>query len=277
MSTCIACGCTDERACPGGCAWVQHNRKTGRGLCSQCDTSEHRRAYRAQSGQNGKTGKRSTWTPAEVKLLCERYPDTPTKELARELERPLTLVYQTAIKMGLKKSAAYLASPHACRLRRGDNVGAAYRFRPGHVPKNKGLRRPGWHRGRMRETQFKKGQTSFNWKPIGSERMVDGYRYTKISDIRKVPWTRNWKQTHWLLWEKHYGPIPPGYSIKFIDGDKTNVVIGNLCLVSRQDLMRLNTWHNYPHEIGRLVQLRGAIKRHVNKRLRHEEQNRRSP
>jgi hypothetical protein len=27
---CRGCGCTDERACPGGCFWV------GRGLCSRC-------------------------------------------------------------------------------------------------------------------------------------------------------------------------------------------------------------------------------------------------
>lgn len=27
---CRECGCTDERACPGGCSWVEPD------LCSQC-------------------------------------------------------------------------------------------------------------------------------------------------------------------------------------------------------------------------------------------------
>lgn len=28
--TCRVCGCTDERACPGGCVWAEPN------LCSRC-------------------------------------------------------------------------------------------------------------------------------------------------------------------------------------------------------------------------------------------------
>lgn len=47
-------------------------------------------------------------------------------------------------------------------------------------PFNKGLRRPGWHVGRMRETQFRKGERSGiaakNWRPIGTIRTdPDGY------------------------------------------------------------------------------------------------------
>lgn len=30
--TCIVCGCTDARACPGGCWWVDDEHT----LCSQC-------------------------------------------------------------------------------------------------------------------------------------------------------------------------------------------------------------------------------------------------
>lgn len=29
---CVYCGCTDERACPGGCAWVDENHT----LCTRC-------------------------------------------------------------------------------------------------------------------------------------------------------------------------------------------------------------------------------------------------
>lgn len=28
--TCTVCGCTDDRACPGGCSWYRPN------LCSRC-------------------------------------------------------------------------------------------------------------------------------------------------------------------------------------------------------------------------------------------------
>lgn len=35
-STCTSCGCTDLRACPGGCSWLGVNHKDGTGVCSRC-------------------------------------------------------------------------------------------------------------------------------------------------------------------------------------------------------------------------------------------------
>jgi hypothetical protein len=35
QGVCRVCGCTDERACPGGCVWAEPN------LCSRC--ARHRR------------------------------------------------------------------------------------------------------------------------------------------------------------------------------------------------------------------------------------------
>lgn len=103
--------------------------------------------------------KRKVWTNSEYETLRALYADTPTKDIATQLGRSLTTIYQTAYRLGLEKSAEYLASPDACRLRRGDQVGKANRFKPGQKAHNKGLRRPGWSegRGRMQETQFKKG------------------------------------------------------------------------------------------------------------------------
>lgn len=42
-----ACGCTDERACEGGCFWVYKDEATGKGLCSKC-VFEH--IYKAAAG-----------------------------------------------------------------------------------------------------------------------------------------------------------------------------------------------------------------------------------
>jgi hypothetical protein len=33
---CRGCGCTDARACPGGCAWVLLDIATPTGICSRC-------------------------------------------------------------------------------------------------------------------------------------------------------------------------------------------------------------------------------------------------
>lgn len=37
---CIYCGCTEEMACPGGCAWVDINEELGAGVCSSCAEGE---------------------------------------------------------------------------------------------------------------------------------------------------------------------------------------------------------------------------------------------
>lgn len=39
IATCIACKCTDTRACLGGCSWLGVNRDDGTGVCSNCPKS----------------------------------------------------------------------------------------------------------------------------------------------------------------------------------------------------------------------------------------------
>lgn len=35
-ATCVYCGCTDSRACAGGCSWIELHRHTPTGICSNC-------------------------------------------------------------------------------------------------------------------------------------------------------------------------------------------------------------------------------------------------
>lgn len=35
-ATCILCGCTEERACPSGCSWVDDGGDPDLELCDQC-------------------------------------------------------------------------------------------------------------------------------------------------------------------------------------------------------------------------------------------------
>ncbi len=199
--------------------------------------------------------------------MRREYPNTPTADLARALGRSLSSVYMHAReKLGVSKSEAYMASPAACRLRRGDNVGAPYRFKKGQAPANKGIRRPGWHAGRMRETQFKRGQAGHNWKPIGATRLVDGYVYRKVSDIRRVPWTRNWVPEHIRAWTEAHGPLAPGEALVFKNGDRTDVRLDNLECITRRELMQRNSVHNLPAPLPQVIQLLGALKRKIRRR-----------
>ena len=216
--------------------------------------------------------KRRYWTERELEQVRGLYPQTSTAEVARRLGRTVTAVYGCATNLGLHKTERYMASPAACRLRRGDNIGARFRFAKGHVPANKGLRRPGFGPGRMKETQFKKGHFPANRDPefyvLGALRVnADGYIDMRISFEHGA---LGWRALHTILWEDAHGPVPRGYALFFKDRDKLNVDLENLELITRADLCRRNSIHNLPPKLKKAINMLGALKR----RIRREEQNR---
>lgn len=209
------------------------------------------------------------WSARDLDLLRQRYPHEQTATLAADFGRSTRAIYSMAKLQGLKKSAAYLASEAACRLRRGDNIGAAYRFPKGHAPANKGLRRPGWSVGRMAETQFKKGQPNHNRAPIGAERLSkEGYLQRKLTDTGYPP--RDWVPVHHIIWRAAGRDIPPGHALIFINGDKTDIRLDNLQILSRADNMRRNSVHLLPPEIKEVVNLKRAIVRRITLATRKE-------
>jgi hypothetical protein len=226
------------------------------------------------TGDRFRAGKR-LWSKADDAILRRIYPDTPTPVIARQLRRTVASTYGRAMKLSLHKSAAYLASPAACRLRRGDHVGARTRFQPGHVSHNKGLRRPGWGPGRMKETQFKAGVPSWRTMPIGSTRLIEGYVYRKVSDVPKVAYMVNWKPEHRLIWERAHGPVPAGHVLVFRNHDQTDVRLDNLACITRRELMARNSVHTLPEPLAKTVQLLGALTRKLRRSTRDEKQDRR--
>lgn len=206
--------------------------------------------------------KRKPWTAADNRIMRREYPNTPTAKLARKLRRTATTVYQHAAVLGLRKSAAYLASPAAGRL--DGKRGAACRFPKGNRPWNAGKK--GWQAGgRSKLTRFKKGQMPHNWHPVGHERLTkDGILQRKVKDTGYTP--GDYKAVHAIVYEQHFGKIPKGHVVVFRDHDRRNFDPANLELVTRAELMRRNTMHRYPKEIARLIQLRGALNRQINKR-----------
>ena len=209
------------------------------------------------------------WTTAQIELLQQLYPDTPTADVAKQLGMTIPRVSSKASQLGLKKSAAYLESPAACRLRRGDNVGAQFRFQAGSTAWNKGMK--GLDLG-GKVTWFKPGSRNGKaievYKPIGTECISkDGYIERKIND--DLPLQKRWRAVHLLVWEAANGPLPASHAVTFKDGNKQNTALDNLQIMSRADLMRRNTCHNYGPEIAQIVQLRGAITRRINRKTNH--------
>lgn len=220
---------------------------------------------------------RRRWSAQDEQLLRELYPHTRTDAIAERFGRSIRCVYAKAQDLGLKKSAEYLASPDACRLRRESGIGAASRFRKGHPSWNKGVKgSAGLHPNSVAH-QFQPGELSGRAaklvQPVGALRVsTDGYLERKVG-TRPGASNRRWKGVHRLVWEAANGPVSDGYMVVFRPGMKTTVLeeitLDRLEIITRREGMERNSVHTkYGPELARVTQLRGAITRQINKRER---------
>ena len=120
------------------------------------------------------------------------------------------------------------------------NTGFTGRFQKGDIPFNKGKSQKDYMSAesieKTKKTRFKKGQPPINWRPVGSERITkDGYTEIKIAEPNV------WELKHKVLWEREHGSIPPKHVVIFADGNKENLDINNLMLISREKLLIMNT------------------------------------
>lgn len=213
--------------------------------------------------------RRHRWTRSEIVILRREYPDQTAARVASLLKVTIAVVYRKAHDLGIRKSAEFLASERSGQIRRAGQTPemVAARFPKGHVPANKGLRRPGWAPGRMAETQFRKGNRPHTWKPVGSHRInADGYLDRKVTDTGYPP--RDWIGVHRLVWIRHRGKIPRGHVVAFKSGRRTAVLkeitVGRIECISRKELAHRNRmWNIYPKPLAMLIQLRGQLKRKI--------------
>lgn len=213
---------------------------------------------------------RSAWTKDQLALLRENYPDTRTADLVTLIGRPERSIYAKAAELRIKKSDAFNASPASGRTNGRQGIGS--RFVKGWRAWNEGSHyQPG---GRCAETQFKKGHKGNDEAPLGALRVnCDGYLERKTSMTVNPP-ARRWVAMHRLVWIAANGPVPDGHVVVFKRGMRSAVLaeitLDKVDLVTRVELMKRNTLHNYPKEIAQLIQLRGAVNRKINRRLKNE-------
>lgn len=193
-------------------------------------------------------GQRHLWTAEEVQVLTEQYPHVSTPAVAMLLGLSRGQVFRKAKSLLLKKDPAVIA---------------ATRFKPGQASWNAGTNFASG--GRSVNTRFKPGNKPQTWRPIGAERVTkEGYLERKMTDTGVT--RQDYTPVQHLVWRAAGREIPQGHVLVFLDGDKRNFELDNLDLISRKELMRRNSYHNYGPEIAKLVQLRGAISRQINKR-----------
>jgi hypothetical protein len=213
--------------------------------------------------------RRRPWSDKDIARLRRLFPKKQSSAVAKILGRPTYSVNNKAWSLGLRKDKKYLARLFRRLGRKLQISGAPFRFPNGLVPFNKGVK--GWYSGgRSAETWFKKGQPNARWKddyPVGVLRVNScGYIDMKIKEG-----LRAWRLLHYILWEDAHGPVPKGHCLRFKDGDRLNVELRNLRLISRRTNMLRNTIHNLPPALASTIHLLGQL----NRRIR-EKQDRRS-
>lgn len=167
------------------------------------------------------------FTPDQVEFIKAKY-----KRMSRgELAAAFNAAFKT------KTTAAQIVT---FTKNHGISSGRTGQFKPGQKPWNTGTHYVAG--GRSAETRFKPGQKPKTWVPIGTEvRDRDGYLKRKIKDDAEPGMSRlNWKFVHVLMWEGEHGPVPGGHAVLFRNGDKTDIRLENLVLVTRQELLWLN-------------------------------------
>jgi len=214
------------------------------------------------------------WGKPALATLKKLYPQTPTTAIAERLGRRVSQVYAMAGKLGLKKDPAITRETLRQSMLRADHPGRKHQFAKGSIPPNKGAK--GWDAGgRSVLTRFKPGQRPRNTKPVGSLRIdSSGLLSVKINDTGYGP--HDWRPLHQLAWELKHGPIPPAHIVTFADGNKRHFSDDNLQLLSKADNVRRNSIHRLPKALVQVIQLKGALKRQINRRTKDEQQHRKS-
>ena len=161
------------------------------------------------------------WSDEEKEYLSEITPGRHYKEIHKMMNDKFE--YQFTYKQVTAAIKRY-------NLKTGFNG----RFEKGHIPANKGTK------GIMKanKTSFKKGNASWNKKPIGSERInIEGYTEIKVAEPNK------WRLKHRVMYEKYHNVVlNPKQLVIFADRDKSNMSKENLLLLDNNQLLVLN--HN---------------------------------
>lgn len=176
---------------------------------------------------------RHKWSEEEKNALKAFVPGHSFKEIINQME----------MMFGWRPTKSQITNMKT-KLKIKSNV--RYGYVKGHIPHNKGKHyQPG---GRSSETWFKKGQMPIQHKPVGTKRITcDGYHMVKVAD------PNIWRMEHELVYEHHYGAIPKGRFVIFLDRDRDNLDIDNLIDVSRAELLKINNRKilDYPKELKR--------------------------
>jgi hypothetical protein len=147
----------------------------------------------------------------------------------------------TAFSAAFPDASITLAQIISWRKNHKVTTGRNGRFQKGQVPPNKG--RKGFSPPGSEKGWFKKGNIPHTHRGVGHESIdrKDGYVWLIVGEINPHTGaaTRRVMKHRWL-WEKANGPVPKGYRLKCLDGNKLNTDPSNWEAIPAALAPRLN-------------------------------------
>ncbi len=206
-------------------------------------------------------------THEQVLEIVELYANTPAKEIALLYNKPLSTIYKTAQRYGVKKSEEFRNSSLSGRIQKGQRLSEATEFKKGMIPATKGkklseickskeaLQRSAanrWQKGNKPHTTKYDGAITLRrmqQKGIGE---CQPYYFIRIVENK-------WEFLHRYLWKESFGDIPKGFNIVFKDGNTLNCVIENLECISSAELAERNRITRYPKELQIAIKTKNKL------------------
>jgi hypothetical protein len=172
---------------------------------------------------NGK--RKDGWTLQQVQTLQAMWPYELTDTIAAAIGRSKGAVKKMAYKMELKRAAAYYMKLGKA-LRVQSNAG---RYKPGHV-------------------------SNFTNKKV---------RFASKQGLLYNLGNYQWKSLKLMVWEAHYGEVPPGHVLRLVDGNLYNVEINNIRMITRAENAVINHVFTVKRHTDQEFQLMLAAAKHT--------------
>lgn len=198
------------------------------------------------------------FAPEEDQFIEDHYLSLPSGEIGRLLDRSGVTIRQRYMLLGLK-------IPFKIKRK----FALESQFKRGQTPHCKGRKQTEWMTkegmANLHDSQFKKGHMPWNTNNPG-DIVVWDKKGGKVLMLYISPTNRIPLQRH--VWQQVHGLIPKGYNIVHKDRNVFNCNLDNLEMVSNAELLNRNSAHRFGPEIFKIIQLRGALNRQINKRLK---------
>jgi len=209
------------------------------------------------------------WEDSEITYMFDNFPNMPTQEVANQLGRSYGSVSSMASILGLKKSEEFHNSAASGRMKKGDRRGISTQFKKGGVPHNKGKSMSREMYEKCKKTMFKKGIVPHNTKHNG-----EPYLYTRVRDngkeekiwfiqelgsCKRLPYARYLCEKEGIDLTGKVARLKPGHDVNKVP------TLDDIDIISFEENMKLNSLHNYPEELVKLIQLKGFLNRQINK------------